>query len=79
VRALVPGHGQVSTDTHEMRQRQRQSLDYIHALRGLIASGNQEAIDAMPAHYTFPLGMTAFHQGNERLLRAEAQAAPNLL
>lgn len=77
LRVLVPGHGQVTTDTQEMQQRQRQSLDYIRTLRGLIAAGNQEAIDAMPTRYAFPLGMAAFHQGNERLLRAEAQAVPS--
>ena len=71
VGVLVPGHGQVTTDREEMRARQQQSFDYITALRAHITSGDQTAIDAMPASYLFPLGMTSFHAENQTLMRQE--------
>lgn len=73
VSVLVPGHGQVTTDQKEMRERQRQSFEYITALRAHIASGDQAAIDAMLAGYAFPLGMASFHAGNQKLMRQESQ------
>ena len=77
VTVLVPGHGQVTTDQAETRQRQQQSFDYITALRGFLAAGDQAAIDAMPAYSAFPSGMAGFHAGNQKLMREE-QAEPIL-
>lgn len=74
VRILVPGHGQVATDQNEMRRRQRQSFDYIRALREHIAANEQPAIDKMLESYAFPLGMKSFHDGNQTLMRAELAA-----
>ncbi len=71
VHVLVPGHGQVTTDQAEMRERQQRSFDYIAALRDYITSGDQAAIDRMPAEYAFPLGIASFHAGNQKLMRQE--------
>jgi len=71
VRVLVPGHGQVATDQSDMRQRQRQSFDYISALRCHLAANDQLAIDMMLEAYAFPLGMKSFHDGNQTLMRVE--------
>jgi len=74
VRVLVPGHGRVATSREEMRHRQRQSLDYIHALRRHLASGDRAAIDALLEQYAFPQGMKTFHEENRRLMQAEIQS-----
>lgn len=71
VNVLVPGHGQVTTDGAEMRQRQQQSFEYITALRGYITSGDQASIDALLTRCAFPLGMASFHTGNQTLMRKE--------
>lgn len=71
VSVLVPGHGQVATDQAEMRQRQRQSFDYIHTLRRHLVANDQLATDEMLEKYAFPLGMKSFHDGNQTLMRAE--------
>jgi len=71
LRVLVPGHGEVTTDLGEMRERQRRSFEYIHTLRGYIAQDNQAAIDAMLEDTRFPLGMKSFHAGNQTLMRQE--------
>lgn len=74
VGVLVPGHGQVATDQNEMRHRQRQSFEYIHALRRHLAANDQPAIDKMLEAHPFPLGMKSFHDGNQTLMRAELTA-----
>lgn len=71
---LVPGHGQVTTDPEEMRERGRQSFGYITALRSSLAAGDQSAIDAMLDNFEFPLGMKSFHEGNQKLMRQELLA-----
>ncbi len=71
---LVPGHGLPAADHQEMRQRQRLSFDYIHALRRHLAASDQPAIDKMLDDYAFPLGMKSFHDGNQALVRAELAA-----
>lgn len=71
IRALVPGHGQVTTDQGQMRERQQRSFAYIRELRAHLAAGDQDAIDAMLAEYAFPLGMKSFHEGNQKLMREE--------
>ena len=68
---LIPGHGQVTTNQAEMRQRQQQSFEYITELRGFVAERDQSAIDAMLQRYPFPLGMKNFHEGNQTLMRQE--------
>lgn len=75
IRLLVPGHGKVTTDHAEMRKRQRQSREYIAALRGFLVGGDQAAIDTMLANSAFPLGMTSFHEGNQKLMRQELSEA----
>ncbi len=72
VGVLVPGHGRVTTDQGEMHERRRRSYAYIHALRGHIGAGDQAAIDGMLSEYPFPAGMKSFHEGNQKLMRAEA-------
>ncbi len=76
VRVLVPGHGHVTTDLGEMRNRQRRSQGYIRALRRHINAGDQLALDTMLDEYAFPQGMKTFHEGNQTLMRAEAQTVP---
>lgn len=71
ITVLVPGHGQVTTDPAEMRNRQTRSFEYITALRGFLAAGDQAAADAMLADYPFPQGMASFHAGNQKLMRQE--------
>lgn len=72
IHTLVPGHGTPATDRDEVRRRLHTSFDYIAMLRALLASGDDAALNALPATYPFPDGLRAFHAANIALLRAEA-------
>lgn len=74
VSLLVPGHGQVTADLQEMRQRRQHALGYIHALRQYVQAGDQSAINAMLEECAFGRGMTAFHERNQARMRAEELA-----
>lgn len=63
VQALVPGHGQTTTDTLEMENRIEESLDYLIKLQ---QGMNQE--QALEARYSFYRSLKALHEANKQVL-----------
>jgi hydroxyacylglutathione hydrolase len=74
IRYLIPGHGQITNDTQEMRSRMGKSLSYIRALRDAIIKDDQHKVDAMVHEYPFPKSMKSFHVHNQSLIKEELKA-----
>ncbi|WP_410513148.1 MBL fold metallo-hydrolase [Paenibacillus sp. BR2-3] len=68
---LVPGHGEATQHPHEMRRRRDQSVNYIRAMRRLVAAGEQEAVDRLIEGCAFPRNMSKFHQSNQKQFQSE--------
>jgi hydroxyacylglutathione hydrolase len=71
IQVMVPGHGNATTDTEEIRHRHQASKEYISTLRGLLRQNRQKDIDAMLDHVPFPRSMKLFHKDNQALMRKE--------
>lgn len=68
---LVPGHGDVSTDSQEMLSRVKASKDYIQELREAVIAGRRYPVEQLWAHYDFRLGQEEFHRKNVALMQRE--------
>lgn len=68
---LIPGHGDVSTDTSEMFSRLQQSKEYIIRLRETIRKGERFPEEALWERYDFRIGQEEFHRKNVALIRKE--------
>lgn len=71
VTLLVPGHGEAADSREEVERRKRESLNYIHNMRSVVASGSQDAIDALIAGCAFPRNMSKFHHSNQERIAME--------
>lgn len=71
VKILIPGHGQVCTTNDEMRNRFRDSYQYIETLRYYVSKGEPFPLETLWNQYDFPGVMTRFHQANEELVKKE--------
>lgn len=74
IRYLIPGHGQITNNTQEMKSRMGKSLSYIKELRDAIIKDDQHKLDAMVDEYPFPKSMKSFHEQNQSLIKEELKA-----
>lgn len=68
---MIPGHGNLTVDPLEMKQRQTDSFVYIHEMRNRILNGNQSQIDQLIEGCKFPRNMRKFHRNNQLLFEKE--------
>lgn len=68
---LIPGHGDVSTDTSEMFLRLQESRDYITSLRDAILRGERFSEEQLWERYDFRIGQQGFHRKNVELMKKE--------
>lgn len=68
---LIPGHGEVSTETSEMFLRLQESRDYIGQLKDAITRGERFPDEHLWERYDFRLGQEEFHRKNIELIRKE--------
>ncbi|HEX7064073.1 MAG TPA: MBL fold metallo-hydrolase, partial [Bacillales bacterium] len=69
VRLLVTGHGHVTEDTSEIKNRQQKSLGYIRGLR----KAEKPELESLWKDVKFPRGMEAEHEQNIRLIKKEQE------
>jgi hydroxyacylglutathione hydrolase len=70
---VYPGHGQVTEDLQEIKQRQEESLSYIHDLRRAIRNNNQVEVDELIKGCLFPRFMKKAHMENQTKLIKEVE------
>ncbi|MEB3102558.1 MBL fold metallo-hydrolase [Ferviditalea candida] len=70
---LIPGHGEFTRETAEMKRRQLESLRYIHEMRKYLAVGDQKRVDELISDCRFPRNQRKFHRNNQLLMEKELQ------
>lgn len=68
---LVPGHGDCTSDTAEMRQRVKDSRQYIKQLQDAVVKEKKFPLPELWERYDFRLGQEGFHQANLELVKGE--------
>jgi hypothetical protein len=77
---MIPGHGDVCSDTHEMFLRLKESREYLDALQDAVASGNGFREDRLWDRYDFRDVQAEYHRKNVELMQQEYESArPPLL
>lgn len=71
VTLMVPGHGRPATGEEEIRNRYRESLEYIRTLRKSLEEGKPYDTKKLWERYRFPRLMQKFHRDNMRLIAKE--------
>ena len=71
IKILVPGHGNPTRDVVQMKKRQHESLQYIHQMRELVKTENEEGIKRLIEGCKFPRNMEKFHHQNKLLFIQE--------
>jgi hydroxyacylglutathione hydrolase len=68
---LVPGHGKVTKDLHEIKRRQQESISYVRTLREAIRNNDHKTIEDLIADCPFPRFMRRAHEENQKLMKKE--------
>lgn len=68
---MIPGHGDVCTDTRDMFSRLKASRDYIDALRKSAVSGEDTLQDTLWDQYDFRQVQAEYHRNNLELMKRE--------
>jgi hydroxyacylglutathione hydrolase len=71
VKYLVTGHGDYTTNLLEIKNRFKDSYDYIFDMRNAIKSGDDFDLNKLLERYDFPKIMTKFHEGNLKVFELE--------
>ncbi|MFK7932354.1 MAG: MBL fold metallo-hydrolase [Saprospiraceae bacterium] len=71
VKVLITGHGDYTTHKQEMLHRIATSMEYIEMLKASVLEGKTFDFKKYVERYSFPIGMTKFHQDNLKLAKAE--------
>lgn len=71
IKFLIPGHGDFTTETADMKQRIVESYEYIFLAINCIKNEEKFDFDWLWQRYDFPKVMTRFHEGNLNVLRKE--------
>lgn len=71
IQLLVPGHGNVTTETTEILRRKKEALSYIHELRTCLSSSQVFDFERFVKKYHFPHIMKKFHDANVVLMKKE--------
>lgn len=72
VNLLIPGHGQVTADSLEMKRRLDMASDHLDRLCKAVLANNELALDALYKEHAFLSDFTAFcHKENVRIVRSE--------
>lgn len=71
LKMLIPGHGDLTTDQREMRNRKASAQNYITSLRQMIMSDHTEEINQLIKDYSFQTLMKKMNKNNMLLLKKE--------
>ena len=71
VSMLIPGHGDFTSDTQEMKQRVHDSRDYLAQIRQDHLGEKPFNFEAYVKRYSFPKVMSKFHEANMILVKKE--------
>lgn len=71
VRLLISGHGDHTTDLHEMKRRVQDSKNYLDALEFAVKNNTEFDLSTLFPRYQFPEIMKQFHQANLALVKKE--------
>ncbi|MFC5450962.1 MBL fold metallo-hydrolase [Paenibacillus aestuarii] len=72
IKALVPGHGRVTTDLEEMRRRLDLADDHLQRLIQAVTEPNEAAVAALEQEHAFPSSFTQeCHAENVRIIQQE--------
>lgn len=71
LKMLIPGHGDLTTDQQEMKNRKITAQNYITSLRELIKTNHLEEMDQLIKGYQFPTLMKKMNRDNMVLLKKE--------
>ncbi|MEZ4995576.1 MAG: MBL fold metallo-hydrolase [Saprospiraceae bacterium] len=70
---MIPGHGDVTSDTREMFLRLKESRTYLDALRDAAKGGEDQLEDRLWDRYDFRGVQLEFHRKNLELMRKELE------
>ncbi|MFX3636003.1 MAG: MBL fold metallo-hydrolase [Candidatus Pristimantibacillus sp.] len=69
---LIPGHGQSTDDSAEMRRRLELATDYMKRLCAAVLANNESELDGLYKEHAFPSDFTEYcHKENVRIVRSE--------
>lgn len=68
---LIPGHGDVALQQHEIKRRQEESCQYIRTLRKCQQEGIHFPLERLWERYPYRRGMESFHEENIQIIRNE--------
>ena len=71
IKILIPGHGQITSETEEMSRRLSDSFQYIKSVRNAIQKELIYPFDELMENYAFPQIMRQFHDANIKLIKKE--------
>jgi hydroxyacylglutathione hydrolase len=72
IHLLVPGHGQATADSGEMKRRLDMASDYLNRLCQAVLTNNEHALDALYNEHAFLSTFTeACHKENVSMIRSE--------
>ncbi|UNK18808.1 MBL fold metallo-hydrolase [Paenibacillus sp. N3/727] len=72
IQLLVPGHGQMTADSSEMKRRLDTASDYLDRLCEAVLTNNESVLDALYKEHAFLSAFTtACHKENVSIIRSE--------
>ncbi|SDN71161.1 Glyoxylase, beta-lactamase superfamily II [Paenibacillus sp. yr247] len=72
IHLLVPGHGQATAESGEMKRRVDMASDYLNRLCQAVLTNNEHALDALSKEHAFLSTFTeACHKENVSIIRSE--------
>lgn len=71
IRFLIPGHGQFTKDPNEMKDRCKQSKDYLDLLVQAVQTNQFHLLEQRLEAYSFRSGLISSHESNIQLAKEE--------